>query len=92
MKPILFAVGIALLGLSARAEEAKHEGFSALSIDQVESLIAKKDADVFDNNSQDDWRKGHVPTAKWVSFKEVKESDLPKDRDRKLVFYCHNEK
>jgi rhodanese-related sulfurtransferase len=38
------------------------------------------------------WQKGHVPTATWVDFKDVKASDLPKDKDRMLVFYCANEK
>jgi hypothetical protein len=36
------------------------------------------------------YAKGHVPTAKWVSFKDVKASDLPTDKTRKLVFYCAN--
>jgi rhodanese-related sulfurtransferase len=38
------------------------------------------------------WQKGHVPTAKWVDFKNVQASDLPKDKDRTLIFYCANEK
>jgi hypothetical protein len=76
---------------SARAgDTGEHEGFSELSMDQVADLIAKKDADIFDNNSQDEWKAGHVPTAKWVSSKDVKASDLPSDHARQLVFYCHN--
>ena len=92
MKSLLVAAGLALLSLSARADEAKHEGFGELSIDQVQTLIDKGEADVFDNNGHEEWVKAHVPTAKWVSFKDVKESDLPKDKARKLVFYCHNRK
>ena len=75
---------------AARANAVKEEGFSDLTIDQVSDLIARKDADVFDNNQKDVYAKGHVPTAKWVDFKAVKESDLPKDKSRKLVFYCAN--
>ncbi len=85
----LFAAAIVLAACTARASE-KEEGFSALTVDQVSDLIAKKDADVFDNNPQSDWAKGHVPTAKWVSFKDVKASDLPADHARKLIFYCAN--
>ena len=48
------------------------------------------DVAIRDNNGKDVWEKGHVPTAKWVSFKDVKESDLPADHARKLVFYCAN--
>ena len=85
------ALGAALLlPLTARANPAKDEGFGELTVDQVAELIAKKDVDVFDNNAQDVYQKGHVPTAKWVAFNEVKESDLPKDKSRKLVFYCAN--
>src|SRR3954471_22744478 len=88
MKTSLIMAGLLLLaGGSARA----HEGFGELTVDQVDKLIQSKQVDVFDNNSKDEWKKGHVPTAKWVSFKDVKESDLPKDKNRELVFYCHNE-
>ena len=58
-----------------------------------------KDADlkaehvkVFDNNSLDRFKESHLPTAKWVDFKNVQASDLPKDKDRTLIFYCANEK
>lgn len=88
---MIFAFGIALIAASgARAAEATHDGFGELTVDQVAELIAKKDVDVYDNNGKDTYLKGHVPTAKWVAFNEVKESDLPKDRSRKLVFYCAN--
>ena len=90
IKITMLAAGIALFASTARAAEAKHEGFGELSMDQVQALIAKKGADIYDNNAKEEWVKGHVPTAKWVSFKDVKESDLPKDKDRTLVFYCHN--
>jgi rhodanese-related sulfurtransferase len=86
----LFAALVLLLAGTARADSAKEEGFGDLTIDQVADLIAAKDADIFDNNSKDVYAKGHVPTAKWVDFKAVKESDLPKDKSRKLVFYCAN--
>ncbi|MCA1825803.1 MAG: rhodanese-like domain-containing protein [Myxococcales bacterium] len=90
MKSLLIAAGIALMALSARADSEKHDGFGELTIDQVSDLIAKHGADVFDNNDQGTYAKGHVPTAKWVSFKDVKASDLPTDHSRNLVFYCAN--
>jgi hypothetical protein len=86
LSSVFFAAAILLMGFHARAEE----GFGELSIDQVADLVAKHGADVYDNNSQDDWRKGHVPSARWVSFKDVKASDLPQDHARTLVFYCAN--
>lgn len=88
MKFGMLLAGILLFaGTSARA----NEGFGELTVDQVDKLIQSKAADIFDNNSQDDFNKGHVPTARWVQFNAVKESDLPKDKTRELVFYCHNE-
>jgi rhodanese-related sulfurtransferase len=86
----LLAAVVLLLAGTARASAGKEEGFSDLTIDQVADLIAKKDIDVFDNNGKDVYAKGHVPTAKWVDFKAVKETDLPKDKSRKVVFYCAN--
>ena len=46
---------------------------------------------IYDNNDKERYAKSHVPTAKWVDFKDVKKSDLPQDHSRKLVFYCANE-
>ena len=86
----LLAGAILFLAASARADSVKDEGFGDLTVDQVAELIAKKDADLFDNNGREVYEKGHVPTAKWVAFNAVKESDLPRDKSRKLVFYCAN--
>jgi hypothetical protein len=90
LRTLFVAAGIALFALSARADAAKSEGFGELTIDQVADLIAKHEADVFDNNDKDEWVAGHVPSAKWVAFNDVKAGDLPQDHARKLVFYCHN--
>jgi rhodanese-related sulfurtransferase len=90
LRTSLLAAAVLLLAGSARANSSKEEGFTDLTIDQVAALIATKDADVFDNNGKDVYAKGHLPTAKWVAFNAVRESDLPKDKSRKLVFYCAN--
>ncbi len=90
LRTSLLAAAALLFAGAARVDSAKDEGFGDLSVDQVADLIAKKDVDVFDNNPKDMFEKGHVPTAKWVAFNDVKESDLPKDKLRKLVFYCAN--
>jgi rhodanese-related sulfurtransferase len=91
MKTLLIAASFMFAAFAARAAE-KNEGFGELTVDQVQQLIASKGADVFDNNSQDEWKAGHLPTAKWVRFNGVKASDLPTDHARTLVFYCHNER
>ena len=79
-----------LLPLAARAHEK--DAFGRLSVDEVAGLIAKQDVKVFDNNSLDRYKESHLPGAKWVDFKNVKASDLPSDKEAKLVFYCASEK
>ena len=83
------ALAALLCGAAARHDK---EEFGSLTVDQVAEHVAKGDASIFDNNPKDMWQKGHVPTAKWVDFKDVQASDLPKDKDRTLIFYCANEK
>jgi hypothetical protein len=84
-------VALILLGASApsRAAAAK-DGFGELTLDQVDKLVATKSADIFDNNSAERFAKSHVPGARWVAFNNVTASDLPKDKERALVFYCEN--
>jgi len=84
------ALGALLFGAAARADDK--EEFGRLTVDQVAEHVAKGDASIFDNNDKETWQKGYVPTAKWVDFKNVQASDLPKDKDRTLIFYCANEK
>jgi hypothetical protein len=88
------ALSLGLLAPAARAGEATHdskkEAFGELSVDAVEKLIAAKEASIFDNNDEGRYAKSHLPTAKWVKFNDVQAADLPKDLERKLVFYCAN--
>ena len=86
-----FAIAAILLA-GSRAMADDKDGFSSLTVDQVATHLEKGDASVFDNNPKDMYEKGHVPTAKWVDFKNVQASDLPQDKDRTLIFYCANEK
>jgi hypothetical protein len=86
MKAAMIIAGLLLFAGGARA----NEGFGELTVEQVDQAIQSKSADIFDNNGQDDWKEAHLPTAKWVKFNAVKESDLPKDKARELVFYCHD--
>ena len=99
MKNLIRAVALAAifassLPFAARADEAaktEKEPFGRLTVDQVNADIAKKDAFIFDNNSKESYASGHVPGAKWVAFDKVAASDLPSDKNAKLVFYCGNE-
>jgi len=89
---ICTTLALAALLCGAAAWASDKEEFGSLTVDQVAEHVAKGDASIFDNNPKDMFQKGHVPTAKWVDFKNVQASDLPQDKDRTLVFYCANEK
>jgi rhodanese-related sulfurtransferase len=45
---------------------------------------------VIDVNSSQSWMKAHVPGALNLDPATYNDSDLPKDRDFDLVFYCSN--
>ncbi len=86
--------GALLLSACARKEQAKpegDEGFGRLSIEEVAAKIGTPGVYVFDNNKQEEYAQGHVPTAKWVDYKNLTASDLPADKEATLIFYCHNE-
>jgi len=89
---ILLCSGLAALLLLPLAGRAAEDSLQSLTVDQVADLIAKHDVAVFDNNGMDRYKQSHLPGAKWVSFKDVKASDLPADKEAKLVFYCENER
>lgn len=67
--------------------------FRKLTVEEVMAKVNAKDGKtfVFDNNSQERYAKGHVPTAKWVSYDAVTADKLPTDKTAELVFYCGSE-
>ncbi len=76
------------------AKRSEPRAIAEMSLDEVEARLkdpSKGKLHLFDNNTKDRWEKGHVPTAKWVAFNDVKAGDLPPEKDATLVFYCANE-
>ena len=75
------------------AVTACHRGplpFGELSVQEVAQRRTQPDVFVFDNNTPDRFKRGHVPGAKWVSPSRVSASDLPADKNATLIFYCAN--
>ncbi|MHB1844027.1 MAG: rhodanese-like domain-containing protein [Deltaproteobacteria bacterium] len=66
----------------------RKEPFGELTIDQVEDLIARGAASVYDNNSPERFQQGHLPNAKWADSEKPEAAGLPEDRSKTLVFYC----
>src|SRR5439155_21988516 len=86
----LLALALAL-SLAGSACAGKKEPFGRLTVDEVEGLVRKGKAHVFDNNPREVWAQAHVPGAKWVKYNEIRATDLPTEKDATLVFYCANE-
>lgn len=78
---------------TAKSGHAEDNKLAKLTVDEVEKRLEKNDGKfyVFDNNSDTVYAEGHVPGAKHLPISDIKESDLPKDKDATLVFYCGNE-
>lgn len=98
MRRILFVVAMSMLACSKNAHdatktEAAHEAqpFKELTIEQLEQKLAGTPKPmVIDANPREVFDKRHVPGAIWMSFDEVTEDKLPKDKSTPLVFYCAN--
>jgi rhodanese-related sulfurtransferase len=90
---ILGAFGALVLMVGvAHAEAAKEaEPFGRLSVDEVQTRIEKKAITVYDNNGDERYKKGHVPTAKLLHTSDATAKDFPADKSAALVFYCGNE-
>ncbi len=73
------------------AKNDKAQGFGELTVDEVAARIGKPGVHIFDNNNQEEWVEGHVPTATWVDNEKFTAADMPADKDATLIFYCHNE-
>ncbi len=78
------------------ASAAENEPFGRLSVSDLEAKMQDAKAGklklfIYDNNSEERFKKGHVPTARWLDYSKIQASDLPSQKDATLVFYCANE-
>lgn len=77
--------------LDARADA--EATLKKLTVDAVAARLAANDGHtfVYDENSQESWRQGHVPGARWLDEDAVTAAALPPDKGATLIFYCHDE-
>ncbi len=95
---VSLAVSLSLAGCAGNSSPAAAPQTTAaaeppvVSIDELEKRLADNPSDtfVFDANSEESYKEGHVPHAKWLAFDQVTEARLPKDKNAYLVFYCYN--
>lgn len=76
--------------LAALAGCHRHEPFGSLTVTEVAAKRGQPNTFVFDNNTPERFRRGHVPGAKWVNPGRVSVADLPADKEATLIFYCAN--
>lgn len=84
-------MALALLFAAATTARAEAGKFGEMTVDEVAKKTRDKAAHIFDCNSREEYAEGHVPSAKWVDFSQLKASDLPADKKAMLIFYCENE-
>ena len=95
MRNLLLAVALASAAASGCSKSdkdatAKADDLPTMTVDQVDQAIAKKEVTPVDcNHDQLRKNKGVVPGAVLVSSADgYAESELPKDKAAKYVFYC----
>jgi hypothetical protein len=87
MKKFLLLLSLALLPLSARANES----LQTATMDQVSAWITARDVIVYDVNPDEVYEKNHLPGARFLTGKAWT-STLPEAKAARLVFYCSNPK
>jgi rhodanese-related sulfurtransferase len=64
-------------------------GLKSISPSGLHEAVQKEQVTVFDVNSRQSWVKARVPGALNLD-PDYKDSDLPPDKESRLVFYCSN--
>ena len=66
------------------------EPFKRLSVDEVEKRLADASVHVYDGNTDEVYREGHLRGAVHLISRDIKEGVLPAGKNTPLIFYCHN--
>lgn len=91
--PLFFVLSL-LISVSIAGESAKEISVQEVSVQQVQKFVQEKAANVAvldANNSEARKDAGVVPSAILLtSYNQYAVSELPKDKNTTLVFYCYN--
>ena len=91
MKSLFLITGIILLSLTAWAETpcGEESHYPLISKKELQDVVAKKAATIFDVNSQESYQTGHVPGAiHYGTHEKDFATFLPKDKKAMIVAYC----
>ena len=87
------ALPLAACGAAAVTADSPAEAFKRISAADLNAKLAAKDAlFVFDDNGDERFTQGHIPTAKHLKADAVIADALPADKAAMLVFYCGSDK
>ncbi len=96
---LLLSVAAACLCLTSGAiagttddQKSENEPFKRLTVDEVQKRLTDPKVHVYDGNSDDVYREGHISGAVHLLSKDIQEGVLPADKNTPLIFYCHNER
>ncbi len=83
---VLFVLGLAVFASAVRAAEEQYQN---ISIDELKTAIANKQATVLDANGSESYRDGHIPGAIDFDANSSKlDQILPADKSALIVAYC----
>ena len=74
------------------SQKPESEPFKRLTVDEVQKRLMDPNVRIYDGNSDDVYREGHIAGAVHLLSKDIKEGVLPSDKNTPLIFYCHSEK
>ncbi len=86
----LAACGAACCNTAASSQAEAFKRISAADLNA--KLAAKAPLFVFDDNGDERYKQGHIPTAKALKADAVTADQLPADKAAMLVFYCGSDK
>lgn len=91
--PLVFFLmtAFAVSGCRSATQKAIEE-FGIVSTEDLSQGIQEKTLFVFDANSPESYKKHHIPTAAYLSYRDPDPAVLPSDKNALLVFYCKNER
>lgn len=90
LKLSLAAAVFILIGGCQYVREMASSDLPAVTIDELASALQTGSVKVIDNNSEEVYRKNHIPTAVHMNSSKADASVLPADKSTPLVFYCKN--
>ncbi len=89
-KIALVTTSLALFISCSYIKEVTSEDLPTITVDELASALQAGTVKVIDCNTEETYRKNHIPTAIHMRPTEAAASALPADKNSNLVFYCKN--